>query len=119
MGARRCVGTPRIMSRLWTIGHGTLSAEELISLLAAEPIEVLVDVRSFPGSRRNPRFGRTEMERWVPDAGVEYRWMSALGGRRRAVEGSLHVALRNASFQAYADHMETPAFLTSVDELLS
>ena len=88
-------------------------------MLAAVPIEVLVDVRSFPGSRRNPQFGRTEMERWVRDAGVEYRWMSALGGRRRPVEGSRHVALRNASFQAYADHMETPAFLTSVDDLLS
>src|SRR5215216_6452191 len=110
MGARRCVGTPQSMSRLWTIGHGTLSAEELVSLLAAEPIEVLVDVRSFPVSRLNPQFGRTEMERWVPGSGVEYRWMSDLGGRRRPVDGSKHVALRNASFRAYADHMETPAF---------
>jgi uncharacterized protein (DUF488 family) len=107
------------VSTLWTIGHGTLAADELISLLAAEPIEVLVDVRSFPGSRHNLQFGRPEMERWVPQARVEYRWMSALGGRRRAVEGSKHLALRNTSFQAYADHMETPTFLAGVDELLS
>lgn len=102
-----------------TVGHGTLPAAELGSLLRDAHVDHLVDVRSFPGSRRNPQFGRGEMERWVPAAGVEYRWEQDLGGRRRPISGSKHVALRHQSFRAYADHMETPTFVAAVDVLLS
>jgi uncharacterized protein (DUF488 family) len=102
-----------------TVGHGTLAAEELAELLDGAGIEQLVDVRSFPGSRRNPQFGRDEMERWVPEAGIDYRWMRDLGGRRKPVPGSRHVALRHESFRAYADYMETDEFLTGVDDLLA
>ena len=79
----------------------------------------LSDVRSFPGSRHNPQFGRQEMERWMPAAGIGYVWTSNLGGRRRPVEGSKHVALRHVSFRAYADYMETPDFLIGVEALLT
>lgn len=102
-----------------TVGHGTLPAAELGSLLREAHVSLLVDVRSFPGSRRNPQFGREEMERWVPAVGVEYRWARDLGGRRRPVSGSQHVALRHQSFRAYADHMETATFVAAVDVLLS
>ena len=107
------------MTTLQTIGHGTLSAEAFGSLLAKAHAGCLVDVRSFPGSRHNPQFGREEMQRWVPAAGLAYLWMRSLGGRRRPVAGSKHVALRHVSFRAYADHMETPEFLTGVEELLT
>ena len=103
---------------LVTVGHGTLAAPELVSLLRGAEVGCLVDVRSFPGSRRNPQFGQGEMERWLPEAGLGYRWMADLGGRRRPVEGSKHVALRHSSFRAYADHMETEAFLAGVASLL-
>jgi uncharacterized protein (DUF488 family) len=76
-------------------------------------------VRSFPGSRRNPQFGREELERWVPAASVGYVWIRELGGRRRPVAGSKHVALRHDSFRAYADYMETTSFLDGVEELLT
>ena len=101
-----------------TVGHGTLPADELAELVRSAGIACIVDVRSFPGSRRNPQFGREEMERWLPDAGIEYRWMRDLGGRRRPVEDSKHTALRHESFRAYADHMETETFLDGVEELL-
>jgi uncharacterized protein (DUF488 family) len=46
-------------------------------------------------------------------------WEGAdLGGRRRPRADSPHVALRNASFRAYADHMETDTFRAGVDRLL-
>lgn len=102
-----------------TVGHGTLSAEKFASLLDGENVDCVVDVRSFPGSRYNPQFGRQEMERWVPMAGIRYVWMRELGGRRRPVAGSKHVALRNDAFRAYADYMETDAFLAGVVELLA
>jgi uncharacterized protein (DUF488 family) len=107
------------MTTLHTVGHGTLSAEALVALLAGAGIGGLVDVRSFPGSRRNPHFGREAMERWVPAAGIAYTWLRDLGGRRRPASGSPHVALRHEAFRGYADHMESPEFLASVEKLLS
>jgi len=101
-----------------TVGHGTLPADALAQLLGAAGAEVLVDVRSYPGSRRNPQFGREAMERWVPAAELGYLWMPALGGRRRPLPGSRHLALREEAFRAYADHMETAGFVAGVDALV-
>ena len=102
-----------------TLGHGTLPQEEFVSLVEAAGLAEIVDVRSSPGSRHNPQFGREEMQRWLPDAGIDYRWMRDLGGRRKPVPGSRHVALRHQSFRAYADYMETDSFRSGVDHLLA
>ncbi len=101
-----------------TFGHGTLLAEDFISLLDGAHIERVVDVRSFPGSRKNPQFGRQAMEQWVAADGFGYVWMPELGGRRRPVEGSRHTALRHVSFRAYGDYMETSTFQAGIDDLL-
>lgn len=104
---------------LHTIGHGNRSLEEFTSLLRGSKVECLVDVRAFPGSRRHPHFGRGELERTLPPANIEYVWEGAsLGGRRRPRADSPHVALRNASFRAYADHMETDVFRDGIEQLL-
>ena len=107
------------MTTLHTVGHGTLSAEAVVTLLAGAGLGRVVDVRSFPGSRRNPQFAREAMERWVPAAGIAYTWMRELGGRRRPAGDSRHVALRQDAFRGYADHMETPDFLAGMERLLS
>jgi uncharacterized protein (DUF488 family) len=104
---------------LLTVGHGTLSSDALASLLHEARVDVLVDIRSFPGSRRNPQFGRDQMEHWVPEAGIEYRWEPRLGGRRRGRPDSRNTALTHAAFRAYADHMETAEFATARAELLA
>ncbi|MGV3759098.1 MAG: DUF488 family protein [Actinomycetota bacterium] len=106
------------MTTVLTVGHGTLEAQALVELLGDAEVSHLVDVRSYPGSRRNPQFGREAMEQWVPQAGIAYSWQRDLGGRRRPVPGSKHHALRVEAFGAYADHMETPEFLAGVDQLL-
>ncbi len=103
---------------LRTIGHGTLAAATFASLIDQAQIRRVVDVRSFPGSRRNPQFGREEMEQWLPVAGIGYVWMRELGGRRRPRAGSQHAVLRNDAFRAYADYMETGAFREGVEKLL-
>ncbi len=105
-------------TRVFTVGHGTLSTESFLGLVHAADIDGVVDIRSFPGSRRHPQYGRREMEQWVPDAGLRYRWVEELGGRRRPVPGSKHVALRNEAFRGYADHMETPVFRKGLDDLV-
>lgn len=107
-----------MLDTLFTFGHGTLSQESFVELLQEAGIGIAVDVRSFPGSRRNPQFGRESMEHWLADAGLAYRWMPDLGGRRKPVPESRHVALRHPSFRAYADHMASPEFENGVQELL-
>ena len=104
--------------RLYTIGHSTRVAEELLRLLRRHAIERLVDVRAFPGSRRYPHFGRESLRAVLRDAGIEYLHDPALGGRRKPRPGAPRTAWRNASFAAYADYMTTPDFRRAIDDLL-
>jgi uncharacterized protein (DUF488 family) len=106
------------VTTVYTVGHGTLGAGEFATLVDGAGLARIVDVRSYPGSRRNPQFGRDEMARWLPEDGVDYEWLRELGGRRRPVPHSKHVALRNDAFRAYADYMETVDFGTGVERLL-
>jgi len=104
--------------KLLTVGHGTTSEETFVELLRGAGIERLVDVRSFPGSKRHPQFRREAMQRWIPEAGIAYRWEKDLGGFRKADPDSPNVALRNSGFRGYADHMRTPEFRAALDFLL-
>ena len=104
---------------LLTVGHGTLAAGELGRLLADAGVAVLVDVRSHPGSRRHPQFGREALETWLPEAGIEYRWDERLGGRRTARPDSPNTALRNVAFRGYADHMASARFRAGLDDLIA
>lgn len=105
---------------IYTIGHGNRPLQELIDLLQTFHIRCLIDVRAFPGSRRHPHFGRGELEDSLPATGVEYVWEGArLGGRRRPRPDSPHTALRNASFRAYADHMESAEFREGVERVIA
>jgi len=106
-------------TELRTVGHGTLPAETFLALLDGAGIGRIVDIRSFPGSRRNPQFGREEMERWLPEGHIDYQWLRELGGRRRPAPDSRNIALRHEAFRAYADYMETAEFQSGVGELLA
>ena len=106
------------MITIWTIGHSTRSGEEFGKILLAHGIKVLVDVRSFPGSRRYPQFNKPELAESLSKLGIEYRHEPRLGGRRRPQADSHNTAWKNASFRAYADHMETEIFRRGVEELL-
>ena len=103
---------------VWTIGHSTRSIDEFIAILKSFSIETLVDVRSFPGSRRYPHFNREALAASLREAGVAYVHLKELGGRRRARRDSLNMAWRNESFRGYADYMETDAFGDGMDRLL-
>lgn len=102
-----------------TVGHGTLPADEFCGVLRNSRIDLLVDVRSYPGSRRHPHFARERMEEWVPSADVAYLWERRLGGRRRVRPDSVNVVLRNDSFRGYADHMASDEFLDALGGLLA
>jgi uncharacterized protein (DUF488 family) len=104
---------------LYTVGHSTRSIEELLAMLGEHGIQLLVDVRRFPGSRRHPHFAREALADSVRAAGVEYRWVEALGGRRSRRRDSPHTAWRVPAFAGYADHMDTPEFQRAAGELLA
>jgi uncharacterized protein (DUF488 family) len=98
------------MRRVWSIGHGTRPVAELLETLTDAGIRVLADVRSVPGSRRHPQFGRSALVASLADAGIEYVHLRGVGGRRDAVPDSPHVALEVDAFRGYADHMATAEF---------
>lgn len=103
---------------VWTIGHSTRSIYDFIALLQSFDIQVLADVRSFPGSRRYPHFNSESLQSSLADAGIEYFHLKELGGRRRAHPDSQNVAWRNESFRGYADYMETESFQQGIERLL-
>ena len=94
------------MVTLYTIGHSTRTLDELVVALRAHSIATLVDIRSFPMSRRLPHFNRESLEKTLPEAGIAYIWLRTLGGRRNKIlDDSPNVSLRNPSFRNYADYM--------------
>ena len=107
------------MATLYTIGHSTRSLDELISALQAHSIKTLVDIRSFPMSRRLPHFNRESLEKALPEAGIKYVWLKELGGRRGKIrDDSPNVGLRSPGFRNYADYMLTPQFEQGIAELV-
>jgi uncharacterized protein (DUF488 family) len=89
----------------------------MLALLAEAGVQLLVDVRAFPSSRRHPQFNRATLAAWLGDAGIAYRHMPALGGRRHPVPGSPNGGWKEPAFQGYADHMRTGEFRTALAEL--
>ncbi len=107
------------LATLYTIGHSTRSLDELIEALRAHGIRRLVDIRSFPMSRRLPHFNRDNLAVELPKVGIDYVWMKELGGRRKKIRNdSPHTALRSDSFRNYADYMLTPDFQHAAAELV-
>jgi uncharacterized protein (DUF488 family) len=105
---------------LHTIGHSTRSLQELLEVLGAHQVKILVDIRAFPRSRRLPHFNRDSLRDTLTTAGIRYVWMKSLGGyRKKILEESAHVALRNDSFRNYADYMGSPEFEQAMKELIA
>jgi uncharacterized protein (DUF488 family) len=105
--------------RIWTIGHSTRPLDDFIALLAQYRIEAVADVRSFPGSRRCPQYGRLMLQTSLAQRQLEYHWLPALGGRRRPAPDSPNIVWRHLGFRGYADHMQTAEFAAGIDQLLN
>jgi uncharacterized protein (DUF488 family) len=105
------------MKRIRTIGHSTHPLAEFIALLEENAIALLVDVRRFPGSRRNPQYHTEALAASLSAAGIDYRHFPELGGRRRALPDSRNGVWRNPAFRGYADHMASAEFRQAFDAL--
>jgi uncharacterized protein (DUF488 family) len=105
---------------LLSVGHGRLDRRGFAELLRGAEVEALVDVRRYPGSRRNPDVSSEALAEWLPAAGIAYRAEPRLGGRRRlpadaAVEDPWWQV---EQFAAYAAHTRTPEFGDALAELV-
>lgn len=104
--------------QLLTFGHGTATREQITTLLHGADVQLLVDVRTAPGSRRNPHVARTELARWLPEVGIAYRWERDLGGFRKTAADSPDIVWRNDSFRGYAGYARTDAFARALGRVL-
>jgi uncharacterized protein (DUF488 family) len=103
-----------------TVGHSTHPLEDFVALLRGADVELVADVRRYPGSRRNPQFGAEALSGSLADAGIDYKWLGEALGGRRSTSASTSVdnsAWRNAAFRAYADHMWAPEFAAGLQRL--
>jgi len=102
---------------VWTIGHSTRTLEELIEMVHSFKIEMVVDIRSFPGSRKFPQFNKESLQITLPENDIEYIHLKKLGGRRKTNPDSKNIVWRILAFRAYADYMETDDFKEGIKEL--
>lgn len=103
---------------LLTIGHSTRSIDSFIELLAANEVQRIIDIRTLPGSRRNPQYNREQLESSLRAAGIEYAHWKLLGGLRRPRADSPNAGWRNPSFRGFADYMQTEEFAQSIEALM-
>ena len=102
---------------IYTIGHSTHTLEELIDMLKSFQIELLADIRSYPGSRKFPHFNKETLPASLGENGIEYIHLRELGGRRKVNPDSCNTGWRVAAFRGYADYMETDNFKKAIKEL--
>jgi uncharacterized protein (DUF488 family) len=72
------------LSVIWDIGHSTRKLEDFLKILKKNNIELLVDVRRFPSSKKFPHFNKENLEIELKKMGIEYLWLGEkLGGFRK------------------------------------
>jgi len=106
------------MPIIHTIGHSTHAIEKFVALLKGREIALLADVRSYPSSKRWPQFNQEALQGSVEQNGIAYRWLKALGGRRRSTGETVNDGWENAAFRAYADYAATAAGQHALGQLI-
>ena len=97
------------MPTLYTLGHSNHDIETFMRLLRQHGVDVLVDVRAVPYSRRHPQFRKRELEAACREAGIEYRWRGEqLGGIKR-----------DSVCRSFDEAAGRPGFIEALGELVT
>ncbi|MER5174625.1 MAG: DUF488 domain-containing protein [Candidatus Nitrosocosmicus sp.] len=112
------------MTQIFTIGHSNRQMHDFISLLQDNQVDIVVDVRRYPGSKICPQFNKENMIKEMVKENIMYNHIEKLGGMRKqqADIGEPvydNQGWKNKSFKAYADYMATTPFKEGIDEILS
>lgn len=106
-----------MLKKIYTIGHSTQSIEDFIDILKFYEIEILIDIRTIPGSRHNPQFNKDALSEALKKSHIHYLHLSKLGGLRKTSKDSINIAWHNPSFRGFADYMQTSSFFQGIEEL--
>jgi uncharacterized protein (DUF488 family) len=107
-----------VSPEVWTVGHSTRPIDAFLAVLEARRIELVADVRRFPGSRHVPQYGAQRLTTALQARGIAYLWIPELGGRRRVPSAAADSAWRHAAFRAYATHITSEEFAAGLFALL-
>lgn len=102
---------------IYTIGHSTRTQKEFIAILQSFKIELVADIRSYPGSKRYPHFNKESLQKILPGYKIIYQHFPELGGRRKTSANSKNTAWKNDAFRGYADYMDTEDFKEGIIKL--
>lgn len=104
---------------VYTLGHSNRDFDDVLTMLRNNGITDLVDVRSFPSSRKFPQWNQAEIVDALP-ADISYHWIPKLGGRRHtpAAAPTANGAWQVKAFRDYADYMASDKFAEGLHELL-
>lgn len=105
---------------IFTIGHSTRSIPEFVDLLRSGEVEVVVDVRTVPRSRRNPQYNEDLLPEELAPFSIQYLRIADLGGlraRSTQVSPSLNGFWENQSFHNYADYALSTKFGEALEQL--
>jgi uncharacterized protein (DUF488 family) len=114
----RRIGKRPGLVTFWTIGHSNVPLESFLALLRGNDINMIVDVRRYPASRRHPHFAGEALQAALEPLGIGYLHLPELGGRRTARADSPNTAWRHPAFRGYADYMDTPSFVDGLSQLV-
>ena len=112
------------MAKILTIGHSNQKWTDITSTLKDNHIDLIVDVRRYPGSKTCPQFNKEQMVKALKEENVSYVHIEKLGGRRNQsdTKGSRYddnSGWKNEGFRAYANYISTISFREGIDEILS
>ena len=107
----------RVEPTIWTIGHSNRSAQDFLEILKAFKIEMLADIRRYPGSRKYSHFNSDTLKEQLDENNIQYLHIPELGGRRKPRSDSKNTSWRHSAFRGYADYMETDEFKNAVQQL--
>lgn len=105
------------MTEILTVGHSVHEPDEFLGLVRGQGVELLVDVRRHPASRRMPHFNAGVLAETLRSAGIDYSHAEELGGRRSPAADSPNTGWRNHQFRGYADHMASSEFEAALGRL--
>lgn len=108
----------RVSEPFFSVGHGTIAAQEFLERLATGGVRQVVDIRRWPQSKRHPQFSREPLTSWLVGAGISYRWEPRLGGYRKPPPDSPDRVWRNENFRGYAAHLRTREAVEGLVELI-
>lgn len=103
---------------IYAIGHSTRPIDEFISLLSANGVKRLCDIRTIAKSGHNPQFCGALLADSLKRANISYMHLYELGGLRKTVKNSINLGWKNLSFRGYADYMQTPEFHAALNDLM-